>query len=42
MNSTMQTDATSSLKLILAWAIVGVPLIWGIFHTVVAASQLFG
>jgi hypothetical protein len=29
------------LKLFLAWALVGVPLLWGIWKTVLNALQLF-
>ena len=41
MNETAQTDMTP-VKLLLAWAIAVVPLAWGVYHTVLAASKLFG
>ncbi len=28
-------------KLTLYWAIVGVPLVWGVYHTVLNALKLF-
>jgi hypothetical protein len=34
-------DGTSSLELALAWAFVGIPLLWGIYGTVVNALKLF-
>jgi hypothetical protein len=32
---------TTSLELALAWAFVGIPLLWGIYGTVVNALKLF-
>jgi hypothetical protein len=39
------TDANSSsgttLKLVLAWGFVGVPLAWGVIETIINAMALF-
>jgi hypothetical protein len=32
---------TTSLELALAWAFVGIPLLWGIYGTLVNALKLF-
>jgi hypothetical protein len=34
-------DSGNALKLILAWTFVGVPLLWGVWNTLMAALQLF-
>ncbi|HLW93341.1 MAG TPA: hypothetical protein VKS78_18825 [Roseiarcus sp.] len=31
----------NALKLVLAWAFVGIPLLWGVWNTLLAALQLF-
>jgi hypothetical protein len=31
-----------TVKLILAWALVGIPLAWGVANTVASAANLFG
>lgn len=31
-----------TLKLILAWAVVGIPLAWGVANTIASATKLFG
>jgi hypothetical protein len=31
----------NNLKLLLSWALVAVPLTWGVYHTVLNASKLF-
>jgi hypothetical protein len=31
----------TSLKLLVAWAFVGIPLAWGVYATAVKAAQLF-
>ncbi|MGC9271138.1 MFS transporter small subunit [Acidiphilium sp.] len=36
MNSDQQTP-----KLILYWLVVGLPLAWGVYHTLTAAIKLF-
>ena len=33
--------ATTSLELALAWGFVGVPLLWGVYGTLVNALKLF-
>ncbi len=33
--------AGNEIKLLLAWALVGVPLVWGIYHTILNALKLF-
>ncbi len=30
-----------TVKLILAWALVGIPLLWGVANTIASAAQLF-
>jgi len=41
----MQTNATqdggNALKLALAWIFVGIPLVWGIYQTLLNALKLF-
>ncbi len=32
---------TTTLELVLAWAFVGIPLLWGIYGTLVNAMKLF-
>jgi len=32
---------TTTLELVLAWGIVGIPLLWGIYGTLVNAMKLF-
>ncbi|HLJ72336.1 MAG TPA: hypothetical protein VKU03_13535 [Roseiarcus sp.] len=34
-------DSGNAVKLVLAWAFVGVPLLWGVWNTLMAALQLF-
>jgi hypothetical protein len=34
-------SATTSLELALAWAFVGIPLLWGIYGTLGNAMKLF-
>jgi hypothetical protein len=34
-------SATTSLQLALAWGFVGIPLLWGIYGTLVNAMKLF-
>jgi hypothetical protein len=33
--------ATTPLQLVLAWGFVGIPLVWGVFQTLLNALQLF-
>jgi hypothetical protein len=37
----MMQDQSSQVKLVLYWAIAVVPLIWGVYHTVLNALKLF-
>jgi hypothetical protein len=32
---------TTTLQLALAWAFVGIPLLWGVINTLEAAAKLF-
>jgi hypothetical protein len=34
-------SATTALELALAWAFVGIPLLWGIYGTLANAMKLF-
>jgi hypothetical protein len=36
-----QNGGTSALELALAWGFVGLPLLWGIYGTLVNAMKLF-
>jgi len=40
MNDVNQ-NGTTTLQLVLAWGFVGVPLVWGVFQTLLNALQLF-
>lgn len=35
------TSASMKLQLILAWGFVGIPLIWGVYQTLLNALKLF-
>jgi hypothetical protein len=39
--TTQSQDGSSTVKLVLAWAFVGIPLIWGVVQTAINASKLF-
>lgn len=42
MSTDSQTPSTGTgVKILLAWALVGVPLIWGVWHTLQNAVKLF-
>ncbi len=42
MESARQSSATSNgIKLVLAWGLVGIPLVWGIVQTLVNAIKAF-
>ena len=41
MSSDTKGGGTTSLELALAWAFVGIPLLWGIYGTAVNALKLF-
>jgi hypothetical protein len=34
-------NGTSPLQLLLAWGFVGIPLLWGVYRTIDAATALF-
>jgi len=35
------TNGTTTLQLVLAWGFVGIPLVWGVFQTLLNALKLF-
>jgi hypothetical protein len=37
----MTNERTSPLQIAIAWAIVGVPLAWGVYQTVLKSVPLF-
>jgi hypothetical protein len=39
--TTQNQEGGSPVKLLLAWAFVGIPLIWGVVETAINASKLF-
>jgi hypothetical protein len=39
--SNAQQDSSTTVKLILAWGFVGIPLIWGVLQTLANALKLF-
>ncbi|HEY1746567.1 MAG TPA: hypothetical protein VGG11_07385 [Xanthobacteraceae bacterium] len=39
--TTQSQESTAAVKLLLAWAFVGIPLIWGVVQTAINASKLF-
>ena len=41
MNSDQGGGGTTPLELALAWAFVGIPLLWGVYGTLVNALKLF-
>ena len=41
MASDINGDGTTTLELVLAWGFVGIPLLWGIYETLVHAMKLF-
>jgi hypothetical protein len=40
MDNTAQ-DGSTTLKLVLAWGFVGIPLLWGVIETLKNALKLF-
>ena len=36
-----QNQGTTTLHLVLAWGFVGIPLVWGVYNTLVSATALF-
>ncbi len=41
MSSSDQRSGTTTFELVLAWGFVGIPLLWGIYGTLVNAMKLF-
>ncbi|MEG6507945.1 hypothetical protein V6C03_03075 [Methyloligella sp. 2.7D] len=41
MSETTDVSAQNKVKLVFAWAFVGIPLIWGVSQTLANAMQLF-
>jgi hypothetical protein len=39
--ATQQADSSMTLKIILAWGFVGIPLAWGVIQTLSNAMKLF-
>ncbi len=37
----MENDGSMTMKLILAWGLVGIPLVWGVMETIINATKLF-
>ncbi|MGN6144456.1 MULTISPECIES: MFS transporter small subunit [Phyllobacteriaceae] len=35
------SNGTTTLQLVLAWGFVGIPLVWGVFQTLLNALKLF-
>ena len=40
-NSTQSKASGNGLKLVLAWGLVGIPLVWGVLQTLKNALKLF-
>jgi len=38
---TTQTNGSTTVKLVLAWGFVGIPLAWGVIQTLSNAMKLF-
>ena len=36
-----QSESSMTLKLLLAWGFVGIPLAWGVIQTLINAMKLF-
>jgi len=39
--ATQTQDSSMTLKLILAWGFVGIPLAWGVIQTIINSMKLF-
>ncbi len=37
----MEKDSSMTMKLVLAWGFVGIPLVWGVVETIINATKLF-
>jgi hypothetical protein len=42
MSNSEQRGGTTSLQLLLAWGLVAIPLLWGVYGTVMNSLKLFG
>ena len=41
MANSSETSSSTTIKLILAWGFVGIPLVWGVLKTLANAMKLF-
>jgi hypothetical protein len=41
MDGTRQSGGGNGVKLVLAWGLVGIPLVWGVVQTLVNALKAF-
>jgi hypothetical protein len=41
MNQTTTPDPSNGWKLTLAWLWVGIPLLWGVYNTILNVAKLF-
>ncbi|HEX3844884.1 MAG TPA: hypothetical protein VHV80_11010 [Steroidobacteraceae bacterium] len=41
MSTSSSTSGTRTIHLVLAWAFVGIPLLWGVLQTLRNAMKLF-
>lgn len=41
MHDSPSSDSTNTVKLVLAWGFVGIPLLWGVWVTLQNAAKLF-
>jgi hypothetical protein len=41
MSADSNAEKSTRLRLLVAWAIVGVPLAWGVYYTVLNSMKLF-
>ena len=42
MDKETPSTGSSAVQLLLYWAVVGVPLVWGVYKTVLKLPALFG
>jgi hypothetical protein len=42
MSQYSSSNSSSGGRLIASWALVVIPLAWGVYHTLLAAGKLFG
>jgi hypothetical protein len=41
MGDSSDTEKSSGLSLLVAWVVVGVPLAWGVYNTLLNSMKLF-